>query len=188
MTPITFGKSRHTNKIAGFAVATIGLLPGWLSVQTYVDLHQYMERDPSIGPFVAKAGAIALVFFGLGLWLAIKPQRVGLDLRIDAEGIAFKQKLYLRRAREGVIRWSAIEKIVYEDAPRVGASLQFFDRNAAADWHKHRLALKVVRGNFQEIFAAMENSAAASGLRLVVDKNLPLLVYDRRVYRLEPLS
>lgn len=154
-------------------------------MQTYVDLHQYMERDPSIGPFIANTGAIALVFFGLGLWLAIKPQNVGLDLRIDAEGIAFQQKLYLRRAREGMIRWSAVEKIVYEDAPRVGASLQFFDKNGAAEWHKLRLALKIVRGNFPDILTALEQSASAAGQRLVLDKNLPLLVYDRRVYVVE---
>lgn len=188
MTPKTFEKRRHTNKIVGVAIGAIGLLPAWMSLNTFVSLRHYMDRDPSLGQFIAVTGFIALAFFAFGLWIALKPQRVGLDLALGADGLRFRQGLFLRKTREGLIQWDDVERIVYEDAPRVGASLQFFSKDGAAAWHKIRLALKITKGNFRDILAAMEESASATGHRFVLKTNLPLLIYDRRVYRLENMG
>lgn len=166
----------------GLGIALIGALPAYMSLDTA--LRDRFDDDPSLVPFVAITGTIAL--FGVAGWLALASKHVGLDLEVGPDGVGFGLTRFFAPTRTAHVRWAEVERVVFEHARRVGESIRFQARGGGTPWHGRHLPLQLCEAVFDELLPRLERSADAAGFRLRRSSALNLLVYDRHVYAVEP--
>jgi hypothetical protein len=148
--------------------------------------------------------AVGVLMMGTALNLLFRPQHVGAEVFFRPGGFDVEVRAFFLRTRSHRVAWEDVEKVVLVEAPRGGDLLAFRltyeaaireglirpstrpDAPKALVRREVRLPVKLTGVSIQTALSRFESSVTQSGFRLVRDFSLNLLVYVRKVWRVEP--
>ena len=194
--------ARNVNKLVGIGLLLLAWIP---LLPIYGTLRHDGIGDVFDWPAIFYGMlAVALLMVGAALNLLFSPQRVGAEVFFKPGGFDVEVRAFFRRTRTHRVAWEDVDEVVLVEAPRGGDLLAFRLNHEAAiregliqpstrpDAPKAlvrrevRLPAKLTGVSLDTARSRFENSAAQSGFRLVRAFSLNLLVYVRKVWRVEP--
>lgn len=193
--------ARNVNKLVGIGLlllAWVPLLPIYGALR-YDGIEHVFDWPAPLYGFLA----LGLLMVGTALSLLFRPQRVGAEVFFKPGGFDVEVRAFLRRTRSHRVAWEDVEEVVLVEAPRGGDLLAFRLNHEAAlraglirastrpDAPKAlvrrevRLPVKLTGVTIETALSRFESSARLSGFRLVRAFSLNLVVYVRKVWRVE---